>query len=103
MLDALALLGIAHVAIGEAVLVAVRGDVPQGPLGLLEALGLSLAGLFERLAGGIVAERRNPAADSPRFDRRGFRLGLDAGVGSGRAFAHRSSHGRATELRQHLA
>jgi hypothetical protein len=45
------------------VLVAVLGDFLEAPLGLLEALGLPLARLLERLAGGIVTERLDLAAD----------------------------------------
>jgi hypothetical protein len=63
-------------------------DVHQRALGLLEALGLSLAGLFERLASGIVAERRHLAADpsgfgaidaAPHLCCKAEELGLDEG------------------------
>jgi hypothetical protein len=66
-LDALAFFGVANVAIWKAMLIPVLGDFLQAPLGLLEALGLTLTGLFEGLAGGVVGQRRHLAADPARF------------------------------------
>ena len=81
VLGLLALLGGGGVAVGEAVLVAVAGDVDQVLLGQLEALGLALAGLDQRLLGGVVvsvgasppisaASRRPPRPPPRRAPRR---------------------------------
>src|SRR5207244_11718591 len=75
-LDVLAVLGVGRIAVGEAMLVAMLGDVLQAPLGLLEALGLALTSLFERLAGRILAELRHLAADPRGFRAGSLRLGV---------------------------
>jgi len=76
-LGPLGVLGRRHVAVGEAVFVAVAGDVHEALLGQLEALRLALARLDQRLPGGIVALDRRLTADVPGFLGRGLRLFLD--------------------------
>ena len=58
-LRALGILGRRRVAVGEAVFVAVAGDVLELLLCQLETLGLSLAALDQRLLGGVVGVMRH--------------------------------------------